>query len=65
MVQMRLAGGSNGAGGRSWKPFSLALQFIKETYESYCGQTDTHELCPVYIMWVPVRAVSLAVVAWL
>lgn len=25
MVQIRLAGGSNGAVGRSWKPFSLAL----------------------------------------
>lgn len=30
MVQIRLAGGSNGAGGRSWKPFSLGLWILME-----------------------------------
>lgn len=44
MVQMRLAGGSSGAGGRSWKPFSLALWLGKDNYGLYCGQTETTAL---------------------
>lgn len=64
MVQMRLAGGSSGAGGRSWKPFSLALWLVKDNLWVIL-RSNRDDRFAQYVMWVPARAVSLAVVTWL
>lgn len=59
MVQIRLAAGSMAGGGRSWKPFSLALREERTVKNSYRRIRLVYVCILPLTLFSPVGAVSL------